>query len=125
MLQITPSQDCGNSPKNKLIHDLEIACAVQDRLTIAGSLTQDVIYHIAGGQTLQGLEPLLRRLQGDAETAPLSELVIGHVISHGKAGAVNGVRRYADGKVVEFCSVYEFSSTKGTAVSAITHYAVM
>jgi len=112
MIQIIPNQDCGNSPKNKLIHDLEIAYAVQDHATIQASVTQDVIYHIAGGQILQGLELVIERLQEAAERALLSEIAIFHVVSHGKSGAVNGVRRYADGSTIDFCTVYEFSNAK-------------
>jgi len=112
MIQIIPNQDCGNSPKNKLIHDLEIAYTVQDRATIQASVTQDVIYHIAGGQTLQGLELVLERLQEAAERALLSEIAIYHVVSYGKSGAVNGIRRYADGSTIDFCTVYEFSNAK-------------
>lgn len=64
---------------------------------------------------LQGLE------QGDSR--PVVRLTVAHVVSHGKAGAADGVVEYLDRRSA-FCHVFEFSSARGTSVSAITTYEV-
>jgi hypothetical protein len=54
---------------------------------------------------------------------PATHLTIEHVISHGKAGAVNGVVEFGE-KRRAFCFVFEFSSARGTEVSGITSFSV-
>jgi hypothetical protein len=52
------------------------------------------------------------------------ELTIHHVVSHGKAGAVDGMTKTKNGKIYAFCEVYEFSGAKGTSVREITSYVI-
>jgi hypothetical protein len=54
----------------------------------------------------------------------VAELTIQNVVTHGKAGAVNGIRKLTNGKTVGFCDVYEFGNTKGTLVKEITTYQI-
>jgi hypothetical protein len=68
MVKINVSQDCGNSPKNKLVQ----------------------------------------------------QLTIEHVVTHGRAGTLNGSIILMDGTTRAFCDVHEFSGAKGTHVKAIT-----
>jgi hypothetical protein len=51
-------------------------------------------------------------------------LTIHHVVTHGKAGSVDGILQLQDGGSVAFCDVYEFTNAKGTAVRAITSYLI-
>jgi len=67
-----------------------------------------------------GREPFCRPI---TRHGPASSVTIEHVISHGKAGAVNGVVEFGR-KQRAFCYVFEFSNAKGTAVKAITAYSI-
>jgi hypothetical protein len=52
------------------------------------------------------------------------ELTIEHVVTYGKAEAVNGTRKLKTGVSTAFCDVYEFSGVKGDRVKGITLYVI-
>lgn len=117
---ITKSPDCGNSPKNQLLQNLVIALACADFATIHRLVAEDVCWLPAGKQPVSGVAAVCKAI---TRHGLASRLVIEHVVSHGKAGSVNGVVEFG-GKARAFCHVFEFSSAKGTAVSCITTYSV-
>lgn len=125
MLNIVRSPDCGNSPKNKLLEDLEISFARGDLDFILASVSEDVQWNILGKGSIRGKAALVEALQlrqvGDNAVI---ELTIDHVVSHGKAGAVNGFRKHRDGRSYDFCCFYEFANAKGTQVCSITSYLI-
>jgi hypothetical protein len=122
-MKIIASEDCGNSPKNIFVQDLTIALTKCDSRYILETVTEDVHWNILGEQYIEGKENVaaaLKRWKDDK----VSELVIQHVATHGKAGAVNGIRKWANGKKVAFCDFYEFGNTKGTLVKEIRSYRI-
>jgi SnoaL-like domain len=121
--RVVRSADCGNSPKNQFLETLAIALAKRDAKAVLGSVTDEVEWNIVGSEHIQGKESLAEALSGMAAERP-AKLTILHVVSHGKAGAVNGRMEYRSARPREFCDVYEFSSAKGTRVSRITSYGV-
>ena len=123
MTRVMASEDCGNSPKNIFVQDLTIALAKGDSKFILENVTEDVCWSLLGDQHIQGKENLGKALK-QARNDKVTELVIQHVATHGKTGAVNGIRKSADRKTVGFCDVYEFGNTKGTLVKEITSYRI-
>jgi hypothetical protein len=122
MTKVVRSQDCGNSPKNQLVENLTVALATGDHPTVAGLVTDDVQWRIIGGEVLHGREAVLRALQ-DVNGKSIAQLTVSHVVTHGKAGAVNGAVWFRDA-TREFCDVFEFGNAKGTSVSQITSYRI-
>jgi hypothetical protein len=125
LTKILRSKDCGNSPKNKFIEELEIAIAKSDIEFLLNRVTEDIHWNIVGHKSVRGAGKLSEALRRASPASAITELTIHHIVTHGKAGAVNGVRKYKDGVTCDFCTVYEFSSAKGTSVSGITHYAIV
>jgi hypothetical protein len=123
MTKIIRSEDCGNSPKNKFVEDLEVAFAEQDLDFILNSVTDDIIWKVAGQVTTEGKEELLQWLQ-QAENDKVDEVRITHAITHGKTGAANGTRKLKNKTVSEFCTFYEFNNAKASKVKEIVHYEV-
>lgn len=122
MPTIERSDDCGNSPKNKLVEDLAVALLTRDTKVVSDLVTNDVEWSVAGGKTITGREAVLGSLDTVNEPV-IEELVVFHAVTHGKAGAVNGKVRARSGSA-DFCHVFEFSSAKGTAVKGITSFLI-
>lgn len=120
MTEILRSADCGNSPKNAFLEALAVAMASGDVEAALGRVADDVEWRMAGGDVARGKEQFAAALHG-AQEKP-ARLTMVHALSHGKAGAVNGVVEYAGGRAHGFCHVFEFGSAKGTSVSRITSY---
>ena len=119
MTKIITSEDCGNSPKNIFVQALTIAFAKADLKFIQKSVTDDVLWAVIGEKTIEGKDALLQAVE---LAVKLEELTIQHVMTHGKAGAVNGKMKLKNGTIRGFCNVYEFKDAKGTSVQAITTY---
>jgi hypothetical protein len=81
-------------------------------------LVDDARWLPAGRKPVVGKEAVSRAI---AKYAPATSLTIEHVISHGRAGAVNGYAEFGR-KRRAFCHVFEFSSAKGDRIKAITTY---
>ena len=118
MTRIEASKDCGNSPKNQLLQELTIAVARANRTKIVSILTSDVSWVSVGNKPVEGADAVAKAL---TRYGPATKLVIEQVVSHGKAGAVNGVVTFGE-KQRGFCHVFEFNSAKGTQVSGIKSY---
>lgn len=121
-LKITREKDCGNSPKNQFVEALVIAFAKPDIDFILKSVTDDIIWKVVGQATVQGKDDVVIALKSPMYDSEVTEINIDHVSTHGTAGSVNGIRKHADGRVYDFCAVFEFSNAKGTRVHEIIHY---
>ncbi|MEO6878248.1 MAG: hypothetical protein ABI205_07195, partial [Gemmatimonadaceae bacterium] len=53
---------------------------------------------------------------------PASTLVIQHVVSHGRAGAVAAALTYPNQPASDFCLFFTFANAKGSAVNTILTY---
>lgn len=119
MTDITPSPDCGNSPKNKFAEQIAIAMETGDLGFLADVLEESVTWEI-GKDDVSGREHVLS-LKEQAKVP--SRLLIDHVVTHGKAGAVNGVAEFDNaGDVRRFCHVLTFTNTKCRTVRRITSF---
>lgn len=123
MTKIIMDEDCGNSPKNLFIQKLTIAFAKGNFKFITDSVTEDIRWDIVGRRLIQGKAEFAEALK-QMKDDEISELVIEHISTHGKAGAVNGTRKSKSGKVFAFCDVYEFNKATGTSIKGITSYVI-
>ena len=121
MTTVIVSEDCGNSPKNIFLQNLTIAFAKRDTQFVLNSITDDISWHIVGELLFQGKADFVEALN-KSENDSVVEITIQHVVTHGKAGAVNGIRKLRNGKTIAFCEVVEFSGAKGTRVREINSY---
>ena len=124
MTEIIRSSDCGNSPKNKFVEDLEVAFAQRDTGFLLDSIADDIRWNIVGETPIRGKDALKEAIESIPQDCEVTEITINHVVTHGKVGAVNGIIKRKNGRACEFCSVYEFSSAKGTNVQDITSYII-
>jgi hypothetical protein len=120
MTKIETKSDCGNSPKNKLVQELTIAIAKADIARISRLVAEDVSWLPVGGKAVEGRESFVKAI---TRHGPATKVTIEHVISHGRAGSVNGIVEFGK-KHRGFCQVFEFTNAKGTQVSAITSYSI-
>jgi hypothetical protein len=124
MTEIIRSSDCGNSPKNKFVEDLEVAFAQRDTDFLLDSVANDIHWNIVGETPIRGKVALKEAIQSVQQDCRVTQITINHVVTHGKVGAVNGIIKRKNDRTYEFCSVYEFSSAKGTNVRDITSYII-
>lgn len=121
MTRLVLLEDCGNSPKNLFVQNLTIALAVGDVNQTLSSVSDDIRYEVIGKRLVQGKDDLAGMLE-ELHIDPPSQLEIQHVLTHGKAGAVDGELRMKNGDSFRFCNLYEFTGAKGTVVRKILSY---
>ena len=102
MTNIRRSCDCGNSPKNIFAEDFTVGLLTGDRDFLVGAAAEGL------------------NLSDVAE--PPIEIVIDHVVTHGKAGAVNGTMVRKDGRSEGFCLMLTFASAKADRVARVSYY---
>jgi hypothetical protein len=117
---IETKADCGNSPKNALLQALVVAVARADSSAIAKLVAEDVCWTPVGRKPVMGREQFCKQI---TRHGPATRVTIEHVISHGRAGAADGIVAFGK-KRRAFCYVFEFSNAKGTEVKAITAYSL-
>ncbi len=115
-MKIIRSQDCGNSPKNALLADLEVALAGKNFAFLTEHTSSSLGWSIAGFGQGVGLTSLLDALDSCLTGSSVAELEIASSFSHGKVGAVYGKRRNSAGNEYDFCSLYELSSAGSAKV---------
>jgi hypothetical protein len=123
MTRVIVSEDCGNSPKNLFLQKLTIAFADRDTKFILESVTDDIRWNILSDNLIEGKDNFakaLKKLRNDTTR----EISIQHIATHGKAGFVNGIKKFRIGKTYAYCDAYIFNNTKGTTVKEITSYLI-
>jgi len=120
MTRILKHADCGNSPKNQLVQDLTIAMARGDQERARALVTEGMEWVQIGRKPVVGVDAFCKAF---TRYGPASVLTIEHVVSHGRAGAVDGVVEFGK-KRRAFCHVYEFSNAAGSRVKALTSYSI-
>ncbi len=118
--KVTRSSDCGNSPKQKLLEDISVALACADIGSFEALTLPEVVWEKVGRKPLIGLGAVVSGIRRDGSA---SEVSIERVVSHGRAGAVNGILSRGE-KRIAFCHMFEFNNTKCTHVTSISTYAL-
>jgi len=122
MTHITISKDCGNSPKNIFLQKMTIASVREEVDFLGASVSVDIRWNTLDGPLVQGREAFVQAFASRHENS--EEMTILHVMTHGKAGAVDGRVRLNDGEAYAFCDVYEFTNAKGECIKEITSYVI-
>ena len=123
MTKVIISEDCGNSPKNIFVRELTIAFAKGNSKFILSKVTDDVRWDIVGDKVIEGKDNFAMELE-KRNKKKAAQLIICHIATHGKAGAVDGILQLKRGKARAFCDVYEFSNSKGVSMKEITSYVI-
>lgn len=119
MTDITPCRDCGNSPKNQFAEKIAIALETADTDFLADVLDSDCRWESPAGD-FSGAAQVLTQL---AHVSAPGRLRMDHVVTHGKAGAVNGIAEMSQsGQSRRFCHVLTFANTKCRTVQRITSF---
>ena len=118
MPKITRSKDCGNSPKNKLAEEIAIALVTFDYDFLQPMLVEDFVFHQSAEEPLN---VAAFEAEYSSKSDEITDLRILRVVTHGRAGAVNGVAKTISGDK-HFCYVLEFTNTKCNKIGAITSY---
>ncbi len=124
MVKIKVHKDCGNAPKILFVKDFIIAVVRNNNAFIARSTTDDIRWHLVGGQSVEGRQGVLAAFQR-FRSDEAAELIINTIVTHGYNGVIDGLLKFKDGKTVAFCDVYQFrASTNNAPIKAITTYAI-
>ena len=120
-MQIQRSGACGNSPKNLLLEDLAVALLSGD-LTTVKTLTLDTVrWRVSASELVEGQAEVARYAQQQKPPAS-ARLVIHHVISHGRAGAVTATLQRPRQSADDCCLFFTFANAKGSAVDSVVTY---
>jgi len=101
--------NCGNSPQIKLIKELNIYMAKLEFRFFYDYLTDNVQWNILGLRKLIGKDKVIEVME-EIQFDNVLELNLHSIISHGTAGAVNGVVTMENQKQYAYCSIYTFTS---------------
>lgn len=122
--KISVPANCGNSPRKRLLRDLNTAYARANTEKILSFFADDIIWDVYGDQQYQGIEEVEQYIN-HLETMKIEEYLIASIITHGKKASVNGKIRLEKTNLA-FCEVYTFSSTSKKAdIKRIQSYIVI
>lgn len=83
--EVHRSEDCGNSPKQRLLEDVSVAIACADIASVEALSLPDLVWEKVGRKPLRGLEAVASSI---AKDGPASEVSIQRVVSHGRTQCV-------------------------------------
>lgn len=119
MTVVIKSRDCGNSPKNQFAEKIAIAVESGDTVFLTEVFDESIAWETTKGD-FAGAEQVLAQLKNTKEP---DRLIIDHVVTHGKAGTVNGLaQRNGAADDRRFCHVLTFTNTKCNKVLRITSF---
>lgn len=122
-MKVTVGEDCGNSPRELLLRDFNVALAAGDLEDVLLHVSEDISWKLVGNQVVEGKAAFERALQGS--TMKVAHLRIENIITHGRTAAVDGELELENGFRLAFCDVYRFTSAGGQAkIERITAYVV-
>jgi len=121
MPKVIKSKDCGNSPKSLLVQSLAIAIETSNAAGFSRCVTEDVVWSLPGRRSFDGKAACLAYLKARERNAP-TQVRMRRAISHGRAGAGDGMLTMESGLTHSFCHVVEFSSVKGDRIASISSY---
>ena len=123
MTKLTIHSDCTNSPKKRILRDLNIAFAHADVEAILAHFTDDIHWQIVGETDLRGKETVRTALEAMYDTIT-TELSIHATVTHGPEAAVHGIITTQQGGSFAFCDIYRFASPSANKINAMTSYVI-
>lgn len=122
-MKITSPEDCGNSPKKKVLKEFIIAIAKKDMDFIIKSISNRVSWNTINEFTVQGKDNVIEAIENRV-TLKIVELEIHKIITHGYTAGANGTVKLEDGSIYSFCNVYAFVSAGKNIIKEITSYVI-
>lgn len=123
MTKIISSPNCGNSPKMTFLKEFNIAFAKGNLEFLIENVTDDIVWNVIGDRKIEGKERFTEQL-ARMKSEKAKELIIDHILSHGKEGASSGTIKMQNGKKYAFSDFYVFKNTKSTDLKSITSYII-
>ncbi len=120
-MRITPSRDCGNSPKNLRAQELAIALAAAKPSEVEPFLAPDIVWERPDAPPAKGQADVLQAVKARGKA---TSIVVDHAFTHGKVGAVSGTIKLRGASARQFCHVIEFADAKATRVRSIKTYSL-
>lgn len=111
---------CNDSPRRKLIVELNVGFAEGNAAKVMPFLSDAIVWEMANDKILYGFEEVSDFLE-QIEKYKADRLVIRSMITHGKMAACNGLLKYGD-EEVHFADFYEFTSAGSATIKKITSY---
>ena len=100
---------------------MSVAFAGADAGLIDSLAVPKLVWLHVGKKSVEGQDAVLSAIR---KSGPATEVAIERVVSHGRAGAINGIITRS-GKRTAFCHMFEFNNAKGTHVKSISTYLVV
>jgi hypothetical protein len=122
-MKIITKTNCGNSPKMEVLKNLTIAIAEKDHNFISDCISEDVVCTWVGDKKIKGKNEFLSVIKTKADKE-ISELIIEQILSHGKEGAVCGVKLMTSGERYAFSDFYIFKNAKGQEIISIKSHVI-
>ena len=115
--------DCGNSPKNRIISNLYVNYAYKDINKILDSYHSKIEWKLIGDQTLKGIEEV-RELLENITSERIIEFTLHRVITHGKYASAFGEIIFENRKIA-FNDNYEFTSAASHIIISIVSFTII
>lgn len=122
-MEVYAKADCGNSPKNLFLKDFTIALARGDADYVLERVSDNLVWIDVGTPGNKGLDDIRQELIKN-QTGRIVKIELSRALSHGKAGAVDGILQMADGRHLAFCCIFEFASAKADRISLIKSFVI-
>lgn len=122
-LIFTVNPDCGNSPKEKSIKELNLAFAKGDVTFLSKYVTDDIIWDIVGDKIIKGKEAFVKSFE-EMKKNIVSELILDNIITHGAEAASFGKIIMQNGKKYSFADFYLFTSSGSKKIKYINSFII-
>lgn len=99
-------ENCGNAPRKMVIRDFLIALYSRDSDAVIATLRDDIEWHIVGSRILSTAAQVCEWMRAQA---PVSELKLHTIITHGTDCGADGTIRFADGSQSHFNHIIVFA----------------
>ena len=121
-LKVVCHENCGNAPRKEILRDLTIALVTKNIPYIQEWFSENIVWRLIGNRQFTEKEQVLKHISSMSTSVPL-QLKIDNIITHGKVASINGNVKFQEGKILEFCDVYEFvSAGKNAKIKDILSY---
>lgn len=123
MLIVEAPDDCGNSPRKRVIRDFVVALYGGEVSEVLGYLSENVNWQMIGSWDASDKAGVGHHL---SQQARIVHLRIGTIITHGTDCGVDGEITCEDGQHAAFCHVLIFTGGAKTAnIKAIRSYQIV
>ena len=123
-MQISVDADCGNAPKMRLLRDVTVAYAEQNKNFLLSCMADNIEWTRIGA--LRVVVTGIRQYAGALNSEwviPVQSLRVNSILTHGAQGAVAGSAQLEGNTTVHFCDFYRFTGHSQSAkiASIISH----